>query len=259
LTLSAIAEADVVVGDALISDKLLLLTKPDAEIVAAGKRGGKPSPKQGAISRRLVSYARKGLRVVRLKGGDPFVFGRGGEEALALVGANIPFRIVPGVSAGIGALAYAGIPVTHRETNQAVTFLTGTGADGKLPDFDWNAIARGSQTLVFYMARRQAGEIAARLIEAGRSPDEPAAIVSSGSMENQTSQMIALADLGPAAAQADTPAIIVIGENVKLSAGLDWLGRAENNRRLDPDPLKSQGFRRAKFPNKFRGQVSAAA
>src|SRR5215475_10918314 len=147
-TLHAIAEADVILFDALVNKALLTLARPDAQILDAGKRGGMPSPSQGTISRRLIAYAKKGKRVLRLKGGDPFVFGRGGEEALALVRAGVPFRVVPGVTAGIGGLAYAGIPATHRDTNQAVTFVTGSGADGRAPDLDWEAIARGSPTIV---------------------------------------------------------------------------------------------------------------
>lgn len=245
LTLSAIAEADIVVSDALVNERLLNIARPDAEIVAAGKRGGRPSPKQAVISSQLVAHARKGLKVLRLKGGDPFVFGRGGEEALALVRANIPFRIVPGITAGTGGLAYAGIPATHRETNQAVTFLTGYGADGKIPDFDWDAVARGAPTLVFYMARKHAGEIAAKLIAAGRNPAEPAAIVSNATFSDQTTRVTRLKDLGAAAAEADTPAIVVIGENVRLAAGLDWLGAVLDERHLDPDPLKTDRIRSA--------------
>jgi uroporphyrin-III C-methyltransferase len=245
LTLSAIAEADVIAVDALVNERLLALARPDAEILAAGKRGGRKSPKQAEISALLVSHARKGKRVLRLKGGDPFVFGRGGEEALALARAGIPFRVVPGVTAGTGGLAYAGIPVTHRETNHAVTFLTGSGADGKVPDFDWQAIAKGSPTLVFYMARKHAGEIAARLIAAGRSPGEPSAIVSNATFVDQATQITTLGQLGVAAATAETPAIIVIGENVRLAAGLDWLGAQLEGRRLDPDPLKNNRLRDA--------------
>jgi uroporphyrin-III C-methyltransferase len=235
-TLHAIAEADVILTDALVNKALLALARPDARIIDAGKRGGRPSPSQDSISRRLISYARKGLRVLRLKGGDPFVFGRGGEEALALVRANIPFRIVPGVTAGIGGLAYAGIPVTHRDTNHAVTFITGSGASGTAPDLDWEAIAKGSPTIVLYMARKHAGAIAAKLIAAGRDGNEPAAIISNASLEEQTTMVTRLTALGEAASVADTPAIIVIGENVRLAAGLDWLG-ALSGRLLDPDPL----------------------
>lgn len=243
LTLNAIAEADIVMSDALVSEKLLVLSRPEAKIVAAGKRAGRISPKQTTISAQLIGYARKGLKVLRLKGGDPLVFGRGGEEALALVRAAIPFRIVPGVSAGTGALAYAGIPVTHRETNQAVTFLTGHGSDGKIPDHNWEAISEGSPTLVLYMARKKAGEIATKLIKAGRSPAEPVAIISSGTLSDQHTRLTSLAELGSVAAEAESPAIIVIGENVRLSMGLDWLGAALHGRSLDPDPLKNDPFR----------------
>ena len=122
------------------------MARPGATLEFAGKRGGKPSPKQPDISDRLIRHARAGLRVLRLKGGDPFVFGRGGEEALALVAAQVPFRIVPGITAGIGGLAYAGIPVTHRDTNHAVTFVTGHGVTGDVPDgLDWAALAQAAR------------------------------------------------------------------------------------------------------------------
>jgi len=238
LTLSGLAQADVIFCDALVNDELLKLCRPDAEIVDAGKRGGKKSPKQDSISRQLTVAARSGARVLRLKGGDPFVFGRGGEEALALVREKIPFRIIPGVTAGIGGLAYAGIPVTHRDTNQSVTFITGHGADGGVPDLDWEALARGAPTLVLYMARKHAGEIARLLIANGRFALEPVAIVSNASLEDQQTRITTLDQLHVLAGQANTPAIIVIGENVRLAEGLDWLGALKDGRILDPDPLK---------------------
>ena len=241
-TLHAIVEADVILSDALANRDLLKLARPDAKVVDVGKRAGKRSCPQAAISRQLIAYARKGLRVLRLKGGDPLVFGRGGEEALALVKAGIPFRIVPGVTAGIGGIAYAGIPATHRDTNQAITFLTGSSAGGKAPDLDWHAIARGSPVIVMYMARRHAGEIAAKLIDAGRSPREPVAVVSQASLPGQTTIVTELGELGATASAADTPAIIVIGENVRLAAGLDWLG-ALSGRLLDANPLGRQTLR----------------
>jgi len=236
LGIHALQNADVVLHDALINEALLKLARPGAEILYAGKRGGKKSCKQSDISRTLVSLARRGKRVLRLKGGDPFVFGRGAEEALTLARAGIPFRIVPGVTAGIGGLAYAGIPVTHRDTNHAVTFITGHGADGKLPALDWHAIAQGSPTLVLYMARQFAGEIAAKLIEAGRDINEPAAIVSDATFDRQAVQVTTLDGLGDAATGSSTPAILVIGENVKLRSGLDWLG-ALAGKSLEPYPL----------------------
>ena len=237
LGLHAIATADVILYDALVNEALLSLAWPSAELIYAGKRGGKKSCKQSDISRTLVSLARKGNRVLRLKGGDPFVFGRGVEEALTLVRSGVPFRVVPGITAGIGGLAYAGIPLTHRDTNHAVTFITGHGADGKLPKLDWAAIANGSPTIVLYMARKYAGEIAAKLIAAGRSADEPAAVVSDATFVKQRVRVTTLAELGAAAAESSAPAILVVGENVKLRGGLDWLG-ALAGKTLDSEPLE---------------------
>ncbi|MGZ5938843.1 MAG: uroporphyrinogen-III C-methyltransferase [Rhizomicrobium sp.] len=236
LGIHAIQNADVILYDALINEVLLKLARPGAELVFAGKRAGVKSCKQSDISRTLVSLAKKGKRVLRLKGGDPFVFGRGGEEALALTRGGIPFRIVPGVTAGIGGLAYAGIPVTHRDTNHAVTFITGHGADGKLPKLDWAALATASPTIVLFMARKFAGDIAAKLIAAGRAPLEPAAIVSDATIDKQNVVVTCLEKLGEAAAASGAPAIIVIGENVKLREGLDWVG-AMAGRVLEPYPL----------------------
>jgi uroporphyrin-III C-methyltransferase len=237
LGLHAIASADVIFHDALVNPTLLRFARPGAEIVDSGKRRGQASARQADISYALVARARRRQRVLRLKGGDPFVFGRGGEEALALARAGIAFRIIPGVTAGIGGLAYAGIPVTHRETNHVVTFLTGHGADGRLPDVDWRAIAQGSPTIVLYMALAHAGEIAAKLMHAGRASDELAAIVSDATYGRQNVAVTTLAGLGDAARACKAPAVLVIGENVRLREGLDWIG-ALSGRMLDPDPLK---------------------
>ncbi|HTQ14193.1 MAG TPA: uroporphyrinogen-III C-methyltransferase [Rhizomicrobium sp.] len=236
LGLHATASADTILYDALVNETLLAFARPGTEIIYAGKRRGVTSARQADISRTLVSLARKGKRVLRLKGGDPFVFGRGAEEALTLARARIPFRVVPGITAGIGGLAYAGIPATHRDTNHAVTFVTGHGADGKLPALDWSAISRGSPTIVLYMALAHADEIAARLIAAGRPASEPAAIVSDATGARQVSRITTLGELGARAKDSSVPAILVIGENVKLAAGLDWLA-AMSGRALDPDPL----------------------
>ena len=146
---NALRQADAVVYDALVDPGVLAHARPAAMVEFAGKRGGKPSPKQRDISLKLIELARAGKRVCRLKGGDPFVFGRGGEEALALVEAGIPFRIVPGISAGIGGLAYAGIPVTHRDINQSVTFLPGHDQTGLTPTaIDWVGVARCAPVIV---------------------------------------------------------------------------------------------------------------
>jgi len=221
LGLSAIADADVILYDALVDESLLALA--GGEKIYAGKRAGVRSCKQDEISDLLVSLAKEGKRVLRLKGGDPFVFGRGGEEAQALARAGVPFRIVPGITAGIGGLAYAGIPVTHRDTNHAVTFITGHGIDGKLTKLDWGAVSRGAPTLVLYMARKFAGEIAQDLMEAGRAPHEPAAIVANAARPDQQVILTTLGGLAAAAENAPALAIIVIGENVKLAQELSWL------------------------------------
>jgi len=224
LGLGALAEADVILYDALVDPALLDLAQ--GEKIYAGKRAGVRSCKQDEISDLLVKSAKEGKRVVRLKGGDPFVFGRGGEEAQALARAGVPFRIVPGITAGIGGLAYAGIPVTHRDTNHAVTFITGHGVDGKLTRLDWAAVSRGAPTLVLYMARKFAGEIAQDLMAAGRPPSEPAAIVANATRADQEVIVTTLAELASAAENAPALAIIVIGENVALAKELSWLASA---------------------------------
>lgn len=236
LGLHAIASADAILHDALINETLLGFARPGADLIYAGKRAGKRSCKQTDISRTLVSLAKKGKRVLRLKGGDPLVFGRGAEEALMLARSGVPFRIVPGITAGIGGLSYAGIPVTHRDTNHAVTFLTGHGADGKLPKLDWDALAKASPTLVIYMGRKYAGEIAAKLMGAGRRASEPAALVSNASAREQNVVVTTLGQLGDAPTAEAAPTIIVIGENVTLRAGMDWMGALEG-RALEPWPL----------------------
>ena len=232
----ALESADVVVYDALVSPECLALARAGARLEHAGKRGGRPSPLQRDISLRLVELARAGQRVVRLKGGDPFVFGRGGEEALTLVRHDVPFRVVPGVTAGIGGAAYAGIPVTHRDTNQAVTFLTGHDAGGAVPGgIDWEGVARGSPVIVVYMAVKHVGTIAGRLMAAGRSPDEPVAFVMNATTPAQRIVVSTLANAAREveAGRVEAPAIVVIGETVRLRAGLDW----RSGDPLDPDPL----------------------
>ena len=223
LALHGLRCADIVVYDALVDKQILNFSRSGAKHIFAGKRGGRPSVKQPDISERLVQLARAGNRVLRLKGGDPFVFGRGGEEALAMVDAGIPFRIIPGITAGIGGLAYAGIPVTHRDTNSAVTFVTGHSAAGPIPeDLDWRAVASGAPVLVFYMALKQLPKIARRLIDAGRLGDEPVAIVSRAATSEQIVVESTLGTCGETAHVIETPAIIVIGPVVRLRSVLDW-------------------------------------
>ncbi len=237
--LQGLRSAEVVVYDALVGEDILRMAGPGTALEYAGKRGGKPSPKQADISRRLIRLAREGRRVLRLKGGDPFVFGRGAEEALALVEAGVPFRIVPGISSGLGGLAQAGIPLTHRETNSAVTFLTGHNVGGEVPDdLDWAAIAMGSPVIVIYMALKHLEAIAGRLVAGGRDPREPVAIVSRATLPGQAVLETTLGACAAAARDAGLtpPCLVVVGEVVRLRAGLDWLG-ALSGRMLDADPL----------------------
>ena len=239
----AIRQADHIVYDALVGDGVLAMIPESTVREYAGKRGGKPSPKQPDISRRLAELAHQGKRVVRLKGGDPYVFGRGGEEALALVAAGVPFRVVPGISAGVGGLAYAGIPLTHRDSNAAVTFVTGHAASGEVPDtVDWSAIARGSPVIVIYMAMKHLATIADHLTKGGRAPDEPVAIIAGASLPQQTVLETTLGRCATDAAEQgiEPPAIVVVGEVVRLRAGLDWLG-ALTGRVLVADPLGVAG------------------
>ena len=239
LALHALHEADTVVYDALVSEEILALANENAELIYAGKRGGKPSPKQRDISHKLIGLAREGRRVLRLKGGDPFIFGRGGEEALTLVAARVDFRVIPGVSAGVGGLAYAGIPLTHRDTNSAVTFVTGHNASGIVPDsVDWQSVAKGSDVLVVYMPLKHITQISKMLIDAGRSSDEPAAVVSKATTAKQKTVVSTLANVATDAANAalSPPAMLIVGEVVRLREGLDWLS-ALSGIQLNPDPL----------------------
>ncbi len=245
--LNGLRHADVIVHDALVSPEILALAGDGATLEHAGKRGGRPSPSQPDISNRLVVLAREGKRVLRLKGGDPFVFGRGGEEGLALVAAGVPFRVIPGISAGIGALAQAGIPLTHRDTNSAVTFITGHGAAGGVPEgIDWQAVSRASPVIVFYMALRRLGEISDRLLEQGRAASDPVAVISKATTAEQ---MVLETTLGDCVGDVERagiapPAVVVVGDVVRLRAGLDWLG-AMSGRILDADPLGARADREA--------------
>ena len=226
LGLSALQQADTIVYDALLNDHILRWSDPKAELIFAGKRGGKASSKQADISAKLIKLARAGRRVVRLKGGDPLVFGRGGGEALALSAAGITFRFIPGVSSGVGGPAYAGIPLTHRSTNSAVTFITGHSVTGKVPEnVDWHGLAKSSPALVIFMAIKHLDQIMDTLIEGGRNRDEPVALIQNATLPNMR---IIETCVGQAAqtAQAQnlgSPALILIGANVALRKQLAWL------------------------------------
>jgi uroporphyrin-III C-methyltransferase len=219
----ALACADVILHDALVAPEILALAGPAAAFQAVGKRAGRPGPAQLRINQRLIDLARAGRRVLRLKGGDPFVFGRGGEEALALAAAGVPFRVVPGVTSGIGGLAYAGIPLTHRMLSPSVALVTGHSAgDGCQRDVDWGALARGTRTIVLYMGVRRLAEIAQALIAAGRDPAEPVALLSEATTARQRCVRTTLGDAAAQAAQIEpgAPTLVVVGPVVGLSAAL---------------------------------------
>ena len=226
LTLKAlqqIQQAEVVLYDQLVSPEILDLVRRDATLVSVGKKAGAHSVPQEETNRLLVEYARAGNRVVRLKGGDPFMFGRGGEELEVLAGEGIPFSVVPGITAAAGATAYAGIPLTHRDYAQTALFITGHCR----PDGDglqWQTLARGKQTLVIYMGTVKAGEIAAQLMAHGRAADTPVAVVSNGTLAKQSVQTGRLADLAAMAECAPRPALMIIGEVVALRDELRWFG-----------------------------------
>ena len=225
LAYHALGEADVIVHDALVPDDILALARPGAELVPAGKRGGKPSSKQQDITLKIIELAWAGKRVLRLKGGDPYLFGRGGEEALALQNSGIPFRIVPGISAGVGGLAYAGIPITHRETNHAVLFLTGHDGSGDVPgSVDWAAVAQCAPVLVVFMAVKHIPDIADKLLAAGRDPSDRVAVVSNATLRQQSVIECRLDEIATRAAseQIPTPAVVVIGPVSQFRDRLDW-------------------------------------
>lgn len=224
LTLEAVrvlAQAEVLVHDALVDPRVLELAPTEAERIFAGKRGGRPSPAQRDITEQLIALARAGRRVVRLKGGDPFVFGRGAEEVFGLADAGVPFRVAPGLTAAFAALSAAGIPATLRGANQAILLATGHPAPDQ-PEPDWAAMARLGQPIALYMAVRRLAVISAALIAGGLSPGTPAAVIASATTEAQkvlVSTLAAVAEDARAAA-LDAPAIVLIGGIVAARSAL---------------------------------------
>ncbi|MCO6520192.1 MAG: uroporphyrinogen-III C-methyltransferase, partial [Snodgrassella sp.] len=204
------------------------LVRRDALKISVGKRCGQHQVQQQQTNELLVKWAQQGKRVVRLKGGDPFVFGRGGEECAFLHAANIPFRIIPGISAGLGATAYAGIPLTHRDYAQRVLFVTGHQQLGS-QTHGWQTLARAQQTLVIYMGTLQAAEISRQLIAHGRAGSTPVAIISHGTQVSQHVLTGELHQLAALAQQAATPALMVIGEVVRLRQQLAWFQPQDNS------------------------------
>ncbi|MGU3525055.1 siroheme synthase CysG [Enterobacteriaceae bacterium C23F] len=219
--LQVIQQADVVFYDHLVSDGVRELVRRDAEMICVGKRAGTHSVPQHETNRMLVEAAQAGKNVVRLKGGDPFIFGRGGEELQAAAEAGIPFQVVPGVTAAAGATAYAGIPLTHRDYAQSVTFVTGHYKADSTP-FDWAQLAQSRQTLAIYMGTMKAAEISQQLIQHGRSSETPVAVISRGTRADQQVTVGTLQQLESLAKDAPMPALLVVGEVVQLHHQLAW-------------------------------------
>ena len=225
-----LAQADVVVYDHLASSRLLDLAPEQALRICAGKSIGHCTLKQDEINDLLIEHARAGRQVVRLKGGDPFVFGRGAEEALALAAGGIPFEVIPGVTAGVGVTAYAGIPITHRAAASAVAFVTGHGDPESVADenrLDWPALARFPGTLVIYMGVTHLAAICRTLLKLGKPGDTPVAVIESGTLPWQQTLAGTLATIAPAANRAPVrpPALLVIGAVAGLRAELNWFER----------------------------------
>ncbi|EOX1587807.1 uroporphyrinogen-III C-methyltransferase [Vibrio cholerae] len=230
--LSYLQQADVVLYDYLVSDEIMALIPSETILVCVGKRAGHHSVPQEKTNQLLVDFARQGYRVVRIKGGDPFMFGRGGEELEVLFDAGVKFQIVPGITAAAGATAYAGIPLTHRDYAQSALFVTGH-LKAQAEDLDWSTLARGKQTLVIYMGLSNAAAIAEQLQLHGRQASTPVAIIERGTQASQQVLIGTLQTLPSLATQAQSPALIVVGEVVSLAAKLHWFGEQDAERQFN--------------------------
>jgi len=218
-------QADVVIYDRLVGDGILEFAKPGAELVFVGKESSNHSSPQEEINRLISTHAKRGKKVVRLKGGDPYIFGRGGEEATHLFNESIAFEVVPGVTAASGVAAYAGIPLTDRRYSPAVTFITGHRMKGEgIDNLNWSALSELNHTIVFYMGVANISEITRKLIDNGSPSTTPAALVSRGTTPEQKSVLGTLSDISQKAFEHNVkpPALLVIGEVVSLSAVLNW-------------------------------------
>ncbi|AGH75225.1 uroporphyrinogen-III C-methyltransferase [Edwardsiella piscicida] len=225
--LQQIQRADVIIYDRLVSDEVMSLVRRDATRIFVGKRAGHHCVPQEEINQTLLDHAREGKRVVRLKGGDPFIFGRGGEELEALAAAGIAFSVVPGITAASGCSAYSGIPLTHRDHAQSVRLVTGhTRQDGQL---DWSCLAAAGQTLVFYMGLSQAATIQQRLLQHGMLPDTPVALVENGTTVRQRVVSGTLTQLETLATRVTSPSLIIVGDVVTLRPRLNWFRSEETS------------------------------
>ncbi len=230
--LSYLQQADVVLYDYLVSDEIMALIPSETILVCVGKRAGHHSVPQEKTNQLLVDFARQGYRVVRIKGGDPFMFGRGGEELEVLFEAGVKFQVVPGITAAAGATAYAGIPLTHRDYAQSALFVTGH-LKAQAEDLDWSTLARGKQTLVIYMGLSNAAAIAEQLQLHGRQASTPVAIIERGTQVIQQVLIGPLQTLPSLASQAQSPALIGGGEEGALAAKLHWFGEQGATQQLD--------------------------
>jgi len=240
--LKALQAADVVVHDRLTPQAILDLANPSASLIDVGKRKSRHTLPQDDINSLMVALALDGKRVVRLKGGDPFVFGRGGEELATLRAVNIPTHVIPGVTAAFAAAASAGAPLTHRGMAQTVTFVTGHAAKGEEPDLDWASLARGNQSVVVYMGLSTAPVIAAKLIEAGRAGSTPVLVVEGASLPDERRVLTTLGGLGEAVEGLDGPAILLIGEVAALSSERPREG-GDPSQLTEPQSFVSMGLR----------------
>lgn len=231
--LKALQRAEVVVHDGLVTDDILDLAPASARRISVAKRKSRHSYGQDEINRMLVAFALEGLEVVRLKGGDPFIFGRGGEELEACREAGVDCHVVPGVTTALAASANAGAPLTHRGAAQAVTFVTGHAARGETPDLDWAALARTNHTVVIYMGLSTAGEIAARLMSAGRDGATPTLIVENASRTQERRIVTTLAGLAEAVSGLGGPALLVVGESMALAQAGDGLAEIVDSARVN--------------------------
>lgn len=222
--LKCIQKADVILYDRLVNNDLLHYAKPDAELINCGKLPDYHLMQQETLHKFLVNYAKKGKIVTRLKGGDPFVFGRGGEEAEACRQAGVPFEIIPGITAGIAAPAYAGIPVTHRHHSSSFALITGHRKEGGEDNIQWEALAKGIDTLAIYMGVKNLPYIRRQLLLHGKDPDTPAALIHCGTLASQKTVVGTLETIAEIAEreQIINPSMIVIGDVVKLHHKVSW-------------------------------------
>lgn len=246
----AIRASDVIVYDYLVNPEVLAHSRRNSELIDVGKRSGHPSISQTEINRLLIERARQGQTVARLKGGDPFVFGRGGEEAEALVDAGIEWEVIPGVSSGVAAAAYAGIPLTHRGYSSSVAFITGHDARNSTRHaVDWSSAAHSADTLVIFMCAETIGKIARELVIAGRAESTPVAIVRWGTYQHQEvysgtlEDLIALNEDNQRSFEISAPAIAIVGAVAALASKLHWFGQDELRHTLGLHEMSAAAMR----------------